>query len=326
MPRRSGVLIRVVLALLSARAQAAEPAHRVVTCLGQIVPGERVLQVAVPDGALVKELKVQRGSTVTKGTVLAVLRDNDVARADLARAERNVELAKAKLTQVKAGQRREVIAAQENLVRARRAEAEFMAGRDKRYKQMYQGEVVSSDQYEELNQQLATAEAQLSREESLLESYRQGRKEDVDVAERELAVALADRDRAEASVEMQVVRAPMSGEVVAVHTYSGERAGADGLLDLADTAHMMLLAEVYETDIARVRLDDAAEAKSMADPQVIRGKVVEIEHQVAAGKILPVDSVSYTDRRVVVVRIRPDNPAAIARLLNAQVTVKISGR
>ena len=46
--------------------------------------------------------------------------------------------------------------------------------------------------------------------------------------------------------------------------------------------------------------------------------------QVAASTIYPLDSTDYTDRRVIIVHIRPDNPAALAGHNNAQVTVTIS--
>lgn len=295
-----------------------------VTCLGQVVPGERVIRVNLPERALVAELKVRRGADVTRGFVLAVLRDYEVARTNFARAERNVELARSKIEQVKAGERAEAVAAQEAVVKARQAEADYMAARKKRYQELYASRLISGDEYDEQVQQLTTAEAVLRREENLLDGYRTGRQEDVAIAERSLAVASSERDQAAASLEIQLVRAPQAGKVLEIHTYAGEQVGAEGLLDLADTSHIMIRAEVYETDIARVHLGDRTAIKTMMADQWFDGRVVEIDQQVSAGRILPTDAVDFTDRRVIVVHIRPDDSTALARLSNAQVTVRIS--
>jgi HlyD family secretion protein len=318
------VLFAVLLPVTGAVAMGDQAAPRSVACLGQIVPGERVIRVAAPETALVKELKVRRGEVVPAGAVLAVLRDHEVARAALTRADRNVELARARLNQVKAGERDEVVAAQQALVKARQADAAFIAARKRRYQEMYDKQVISIDEYDEMSTQLKAAEAELQREQNVLDGYQAGRKEDVSVAERSLAVALAERDQAAAVLETQLVRAPQAGEILEIHSYAGERVGVNGLLDLANTANMMVRAEVYETDIARVRLGDRAVIRSMVSEQPFGGTVVEIERQVATGLIYPLDATDYTDRRVTVVHIRPDNPAALAPHNNAQVTVTIS--
>jgi HlyD family secretion protein len=41
--------------------------------------------------------------------------------------------------------------------------------------------------------------------------------------------------------------------LIEIHTYPGERVGADGILELGRTDEMVAIAEVYETDIGRVR-------------------------------------------------------------------------
>jgi HlyD family secretion protein len=321
-PTFNGLLMILLASWASAADQGA--ARPSVACLGQIVPGERVIRVAAPETALVKELKVRRGDVVSAGAVLAVLRDYDVAQAALARADRNVDLARARLEEVKAGERGEVVAAQEALVKARQAEAAFVATRKNRYQEMYESHLIPSDQYDEVCQLLAIAEAGVRRELNVLEGYRAGRKEDVAIAERSLGVAQAEREQAAAALETELVRAPLSGEVLEIHTYAGERAGAQGLLDLGDTAHMMVRAEVYETDIARVHKGDRATIRAQMAGQAIGGEVVEIERQVSASTIYPLDSTDYTDRRVIIVHIRPDQGAALAPHNNAQVTVTIS--
>ena len=296
---------------------------RSVACLGQIVPGERVIKVGAPQFAVVRELKVRRGDDVRPGDPLALLRDHAVAEAAFVTAGRKVDLARARLEQVKAGEREEVVAAQTALVDARQADAVFVAARKKRLQQLYADGLISSDDYDEQEQRLAAADAQLRREQRLLDGFHTGRREDVAIAERELALALAARDEASAGRDAQVVRAPMAGAVLEIHAYAGERIGDAGLLDLADTARMMVRAEVYETDIARVRIGDRAAIRFSGLDRGFSGRVTEIQRQAAAGRLFPLDATAYSDRRVFVVHIRPDDPGALASFSNVHVTVTI---
>jgi len=53
------------------------------------------------------------------------------------------------------------------------------------------------------------------------------------------------------------------------------------------------------------------------------GEVVEIQHAFEASRVFPMDPTGYVDRRIVVVHIRPENPAALAPYSQAHVTIKI---
>ena len=74
-----------------------------------------------------------------------------------------------------------------------------------------------------------------------------------DRAEAEIAVAKTETSRAQADVEQSTIRAPVTGTVLGIHTRPGEQVGEAGILDMAQTARMFVVAEVFETDIARVR-------------------------------------------------------------------------
>src|SRR5438093_4467547 len=96
--------------------------------------------------------------------------------------------------------------------------------------------------------ELANAERELARVEPLA---RQGMAAASvrDEAQLKVDVARAEALATESALERDTVRAPVSGQVVAVHTRRGERVGADGIAEIAQTDQMYAVAEVYETDI-----------------------------------------------------------------------------
>ena len=68
----------------------------------------------------------------------------------------------------------------------------------------------------------------------------------------ELRALKADQHVYEARLEMSVVRSPTRAQVLKIHSQPGERVGAEGVMELGETDKMSVVAEVYETDIARV--------------------------------------------------------------------------
>src|SRR6516225_11228327 len=93
---------------------------------------------------------------------------------------------------------------------------------------------------------------------------------------------------------------------------------------------MEVVAEVYETDIAKIRKGDKARITGRALPKdkegketQLEGKVVMIGIMVGRNKVYDVDPRAEVDRRTVEVRIRVDDSAAAAKLINHQVNVEI---
>lgn len=142
---------------------------------------------------------------------------------------------------------------------------------------------------------------------------------------RELArdVARAGLERAEAELELSTVRSPIDGQVLEVHARAGERVGVDGIVELGATAAMMAVAEVYETDIGRVRVGDPAVVRSPAWPSELAGRVERVGLKVGKKDVLSTDPVADADARVVEVEIRLEQPELAAALTNLRVEVLI---
>jgi HlyD family secretion protein len=138
----------------------------------------------------------------------------------------------------------------------------------------------------------------------------------VDVAKADLAAAAASRDLA-------TVRSPVDGQVVKVYARSGERVGPNGIVELAQNDKMYAVAEVYETDIGRVKVGQKATVASSAFDAPLIGTVEYIGLKIGKMDVLSTDPTAKTDARVVEVKIRLDDAKRAAGLTNLQVEVAI---
>jgi HlyD family secretion protein len=69
----------------------------------------------------------------------------------------------------------------------------------------------------------------------------------LDDSELSVRVAEAGLAAARARVELSLVRAPVTSQVLEVHARAGERIGPDGVVELGETDQMCAVAEVHET-------------------------------------------------------------------------------
>mgnify|MGYP001545441366 CR=1 FL=1 len=103
----------------------------------------------------------------------------------------------------------------------------------------------------------------------------------------------------------------------------GEEVGSGPILVLGNTARMHAVAEVYETDIARIRVGQKATISSRALAKPINGTVVRVGEMVFKNDVLNVDPAARADARVVQVWIELEDPVAVAKLTNLTVDVVI---
>jgi len=139
-----------------------------------------------------------------------------------------------------------------------------------------------------------------------------------------MAATRADLQRAKAELELSVVRAPISGQVLEVHARAGEKVGPDGIAELGRTDAMYAIAEVYETDITKIRLGQRAVVTSPALPKEVHGTVDRVGLKIGKKDVLDTDPAADTDARVVEVEIRLDDPKEVAGLTNLRVDVAIT--
>ena len=121
-----------------------------------------------------------------------------------------------------------------------------------------------------------------------------------------LQEARAELVKAEADLRQTVLRAPLSGLVLKVHSRVGERPGDKGVLELGASDRMEAQLEVYESDINRVRLGQQVRLSSENGgfSGTLNGVVSRIHPQVRQREVLSTDPTGDADARVVEVRVR----------------------
>jgi HlyD family secretion protein len=292
-------------------------------CLGRIQPGDRIISVSAMPSSLIQELRVSRGDSVQEGQVLAVLRNYRLALAALSQAEAEAEIVSYKLALTKAGEKTETLESQRAIVEQqlallKKAESDF-----ERHKALTSKKVLSQSDFDEttanLNAQKELYQSQLQR----LMSLKRIRTEDVSMVESELLAAKAAVECAKAEVELQLIRSPMQGEVLEIYAYPGELVGEQGLLALGAVEDMQVEAEVYLSDVPRLRLGVEAVVTGEAFQERLQGRVFEIGRYSGTGSIFPVSPTESVDKRIVKVRIRLEQPEKVRSLSNSQVEVVI---
>ena len=119
------------------------------------------------------------------------------------------------------------------------------------------------------------------------------------------------------------MKAPIAGQVLEVHARPGEKVGPEGILEMARTDAMYAVAEVYETDISRVKTGQKAVVRSPALGRELTGTVERLGLKVGKLQSLGTDLAARTYARIVEVEVRLDDPAAVAGLTNLEVEVLI---
>jgi HlyD family secretion protein len=177
------------------------------------------------------------------------------------------------------------------------------------------------------NKNVATLNEQIKQAKANVDRIVEVRPVDLRSAESEIARAQAAARQAQADLELAYVRSPIAGEVFKIQTKPGEAPSSQGILEIAQNDQMMAIAEVYESDISKVKIGQIAEINSESGSFVgkIRGKVVQVGLQVAKKDVLKTDPAADVDSRVVEVKIAidPAQSDLIRGLTYSKVEVKI---
>lgn len=335
-----------------------------VTALGRLEPISEVVRVSVStslNNDRIQQLLVKRGDRVQAGQVIAILESRDRLQPALGEAQERVRVAEAKLAQVQAGAKSGEIIAQQNevarleadlqgeiatqgaTIARRRAEVKVAQAEYSRYLALYQEGAIAASTLDQRQLTLETAQAQLNeiianrdrtietlraqidRAKATLNQIAEIRPTDVQAAQAEVAQARAAVRRSQAELNEAFVRAPISGQVLEIHTKSGEAISDTGIADLGSTDQMEVVTEVYQSDIDKIRRGQAAIITSDAFSGELQGIVHQTGQQVSQQKVFSNQPGENLDRRVVEVRIRLDLASSqrVKNLTNLQVQVAI---
>jgi HlyD family secretion protein len=298
-----------------------------ITALGRVQPRDGVITIAAPssDGgpAIVATLRVRRGEWVSQGQVLATLRGQAELEASLISAKRAVQIARARLTALTSGGKADDLDALRSEVQSEdtaRAHAEADAARSR---ELHAHGLLDSATLQAHELRVAVAARALDAKRARFKSLSSVRPADVAVAHAELRAAEAAADEIRASIENATVRAPFDGRVLDVRAFPGQAVAGDGLLTMGKTDEMFVDAEVLEEDLRRARVGQRARITGTMLSGPVEGTVEEIGLVVGAREVFGNDPTAFSDGRIVHVKIRAANPAALEHSINARVTAVI---
>lgn len=341
------------------------PIIKAVTALGRIEPQGEVIQVSASQmggSNRVAQLLVKEGDRLKKGQKIAILDSSDRRLAALNQAKQQVKIAESHLAQVKAGAKQGEIDAQKAIIAeieaelrqqsaarnatVKRLEAEVKNAEIEylRYQNLLTEGAVSTSIRDSKKLTLETAQASLKEaianqfqtSETLREKLRQAkstlnriaevRPTDVEAAMAEIENAKALVKTAAADLELTYVRSPKDGQVLKVHTFSGEIISDQGIVEIGNTNQMYVVAEVYENDVNRVKIGQKAKITQLNLPGELTGKVEHIGLLIAKKDVLNTDPAADIDSRVVEVKVRLDGESSkrVKGLTNSQVRVVIN--
>ncbi|MFN5398975.1 MAG: ABC exporter membrane fusion protein [Pseudanabaena sp.] len=328
---------------------------RAISALGRVEPQGEVVKVASPSAlgtSRIVKLMVKEGDMVKQGQVIAILDSYDRSVATLLQAQSQAQESDRNLARVRAGakggdieaQAGNVEAAKANVnaisVNAARLKAELdIAERDyNRFQQLQKDGAISESmldtyrlkavtlagQLEQTKQQIQQAEFSLKQSQGLLSSVREVRPTDIQFAEAQLQTAMVNVKKAEVDLDLAQVRAPIDGQVLKINTKTGEFVSqTNGVVDLGNTSQMYVVAEIYETDIGKIKVGQKASIQSEAFEGEITGKVDRIGLRIAKNDVLGTDPAAKTDVRIIEVKIKLDDSTKVSGLTNLQVRVKV---
>ena len=301
--------------------------ERAVSCLGRIEPKHGIIHVSAPyfNGrpALVSDLRVDRGDWVERGAIIAVTNSWNTMQARVLQMEARVPVMQIELERIKEGPKAGDVAAQKAEIARLESELRIARAEYQRYRKLHEVRDVSDSELDFKRLSVETIEKRIDHATQQLDSLTEIRDVDVRLARSRLDAAIADVAQAKADLEMSVVKAPSAGRVLEIHAREGEEVGPQGILELARTDQLYVVAEVYETDITRIKVGQQATIRGDILATEVTGTVETIGQQIDRGEVLPADPIEFADARIVKVEILLHQGEAVAGLIHGRVAVTI---
>jgi HlyD family secretion protein len=279
------------------------------TALGRVLPASGIVDVPGTPGDTVLEIKVKEGDWVEPGQSLAILSSGKEAQRRLAQSEKDLAAARASAAQdVEIGQAR--VAA---------AETEATITKE-RYDRMYSArnsEFISPDQLADRTVAMGTANVKLLDARQALDRARRDGEKSVQAAEDGVRAARA-------ALALAEVQSPIHGRVLKTLVRPGSTAGTAGLFKVGDTSAMVVVAEVYQDDILRVKPGQRATISAVALPEKMTGVVASVSSLIFRNSLESFDPNQSSQTRIVEVTIKMDKVAPLDRLVLLQVDVSLA--
>lgn len=280
-----------------------------VSAVGRVLPGSGVIDVSAPAGETVEAVLVKEGAWVEAGTPLARLSSNGGAKQRLQSAETEIASARQRM--------QGDIALARQLLSVAEEEAKIADARLKRIRDAGDSEFISPDTVEARSLSAAAAQSKLAQaRQDLAKAEREGRKA--------VSAAESEQRQATSALAASQVPAPVKTRVLKVLARAGQTTGRQDLFKLGDTSTIQVVAEVYETDVLKVKPGQRATITSPAFAKPMTGVVENVSGMVFRNTLQSMDPNAQVFARVVEVAIKMDAVDPLDRLIFLQVDVKIT--
>ena len=325
--------------------------------LGRLEPDLGVIELSAAAGEQrIQAVLVSEGQAVAAGEPLVRLVGYDAQKADLAWIEekvrtareqvaRELDLREVRLTESQISQELtetddiRQIKILEHKILSLGAAVRYQALEMERARALNTKEVVAANIYDlrqfehvKAEQDLNTAKVELERQKIMAGLHqKEARVERESILAgsraRVLEIGLTNLEQeqllSQKKLATYVILSPVEGEILTIFSRGGEVPRALPILKMADIRTMTAVAEVYETDLSRVRPGQNAVIKSPALPGKLTGKVMRISRLIFRRTVKDIDPYQPEDYRVAEVRIQLDDPETAARFIQLQVDVEL---
>ncbi|MFN6469990.1 MAG: HlyD family efflux transporter periplasmic adaptor subunit [Nostoc sp. SerVER01] len=338
-----------------------------VTALGRLEPEGDIIHLSAPaSNQRLAELRVKEGDRIQVGQIIAIMDNLNQHQAAVENARAKVIVARSRLAQVQAGeefgqieaQRKKVAEMEAQLVEGVKVQTTIIARQQvelrkaendyRRYKVLSQEGAVSAADTEtrrlqveiekkklqeakaNLSEQVSTRSERVKESQATLESVKHVKPTDILVAKAELNESLSQLRKAKVDMESTYVQAPVAGQILSVNAKAGEVVGSSGIVDIGQTQQMYVMAEVYESDIQYIKVNQPAIIVSEYGGFTgeVKGIVDRIGLQIDKPGIVNDDPSAKADVRIVKVKIRlhPNDSERVRTLNKLQVRASIQIR
>jgi HlyD family secretion protein len=307
----------------------ARPATAGIGCLGRILPENGTFYVspytAGGRAPVLEDVRIKPGDNVVRGQVIAVMSSQPYLQVAVREAQARVNLARERLARVQAAPLPEEKAVVEAEIARLQVDRDAAEHEYQRNKPLYEKDFLAKAQLDALETRVRESDALIKQARERLSAIGKVHPEDAAIAEAEIRVANAELERTQQDVVSSVVRAPCKARVLRLIGHAGEQVGPQGIAEFAEVGKMAVFAEVYESDIARVRAGQKATITSELLPQPVSGVVSYIAPQIERQEPVSVEPGAPSDARIFRVRltVQEADQNILADRINGQVKIVI---
>ncbi|TAE60545.1 MAG: biotin/lipoyl-binding protein [Nostocales cyanobacterium] len=166
-----------------------------------------------------------------------------------------------------------------------------------------------------------TGSKQVTSAKATLDKIAEVRPVDIAAAQAELSRAMAAAKQAKANLDQAYVKSPQDGVIFDIYTHAGEVVSNEGIVEIGQTNQMFAVAEVYQSDISKIRNQQQVKISSVSLPQELQGTVESVGWKVQRQNVINADPSENIDSRVVEVHVKLDQESSnkAAKFTNLQV-------